>query len=109
MLKNAKARHPRIRFVKADAYKLPFKNKSFDFVICNAFLHNLYDYKLFLSSALGLLKGGGTIFIGHEPNHYFWRLFFWFGRYVFRYLEHDLTRKYDIKSVEYHQYCSLGI
>lgn len=46
---------------------------SADVVAMNSVLHHVPDAKRFLSEIARVLKPGGTLLIGHEPNARFWR------------------------------------
>lgn len=60
-------------FVICDAYRLPFKNKSFDYVICSHLLEHLRDPKKFIKELVRVGKGGYI----EVPNIYGERLFGW--------------------------------
>jgi ubiquinone/menaquinone biosynthesis C-methylase UbiE len=50
---------------------LPFKNRSFDFMIMNSVLHHLPDIDVFFLEANRCLKEKGILIIAHEPNKKF--------------------------------------
>lgn len=56
-----------IKFVKADAVKLPFRNESFDFVYSVDVIEHIDNDSEFVKESLRVLKKNGTIIIG-TPN-----------------------------------------
>lgn len=60
-------------FVVADCYKLPFKNKSFDYVICSHLLEHLNEPEKFIKEMIRVGKRGYI----EIPNIYGERLFGW--------------------------------
>ena len=65
-----------VSWVNADASQLPFQRESFDMVCSNAVLHHVYDYSNILREMVSLLRPGGRLFIGYEPNAIAYRLFY---------------------------------
>ncbi len=74
-LAKRKFRTQRVAFLQADALQLPFRRKTFDLVCSNAVLHHIPDYEEVLSGMVALLRPGGGLFIGYEPNAIPYRLF----------------------------------
>lgn len=63
-----------VEFVKlsTDApFRLPFREGEFNVITMNSVLHHLKDTKGFLAEVDRILKPGGMLFIGHEPNRRF--------------------------------------
>ena len=58
----------RIAWMQADALRLPYKPASFDLVCSNALLHHVRDVEPLLSAMVSLLKPGGRLLLGYEPN-----------------------------------------
>ena len=66
--------HCKFQFIKIEnkiPLKLPFENQSLDVITMNAVLHHIKNVDNFLFEIDRILKHGGLIFIGHEPNRYF--------------------------------------
>ena len=53
-------------------FRLPFESGSVDIVTLNSVLHHVKDTRTYLSEIDRLLKSGGLLLIGHEPNRYFY-------------------------------------
>lgn len=53
---------PGTRFVRADAYALPFPPGGFDTVVCLGFLHMVEDLTGFVDGLLAQLRPGGRLF-----------------------------------------------
>ncbi|ATU08089.1 class I SAM-dependent methyltransferase [Methanohalophilus portucalensis] len=49
--------------VIGDAHKLPFKNDSFDYIICNAVLEHVREPSIILSEIYRCVKSNGFVFI----------------------------------------------
>lgn len=68
MLHIAQSKYSKSHFLQADVCNPCLKKSSFDLVMCNSFLHHLYDYNCVIDEMSELLKPSGIIFIGYEPN-----------------------------------------
>lgn len=55
-------------YKKASAEEIPFKDNTFDFVICRSLLHHLDDPKIGLKEMFRVLKKGGH-WVCWDPNH----------------------------------------
>jgi ubiquinone/menaquinone biosynthesis C-methylase UbiE len=64
-----------VTWVQADAQALPISRPVFDLVCSNAMLHHVYGYEQVLSSMIAILKPGGKLFLGYEPNAIPYRVF----------------------------------
>ena len=67
------------KYVKIDSqvpYVLPFEDSSMDAVMMNEVLHHIDDTDTFLKEINRVLKPGGLLFVGHEPNKYFYENIF---------------------------------
>jgi SAM-dependent methyltransferase len=73
----------RCEFLKLDGRSIPLAGGFCDVVTMNSVLHHIPDFALFLGEMDRLLRAGGVLIIGHEPNRRFyqdWRL--WYGSRV---------------------------
>ncbi len=61
MLKVAKRKYPEIDFVRGDALRTPFKDKSFDTVLVSLALRHFEDVKGSLKEIRRILKSGGEV------------------------------------------------
>ena len=68
--KNLQGRYPgvTVKGVKLTDESLPLPNASVDTVTMNSVLHHIPDHIKFLQEINRVMKPGGTLFIGHEPN-----------------------------------------
>ena len=57
-----------VTWVQADAQALPISQPVFDLVCSNAMLHHVYGFDRVLASMIAMLKPGGKLFLGYEPN-----------------------------------------
>ena len=64
-----------VHWLQGEALKLPFKKESFDLVCSNALLHHVANYEDVLEGMVSLIKPGGKIFLGYEPNSIPYKLF----------------------------------
>lgn len=62
-------------WLMGDARVLPLRRQHFDLVCSNAMLHHIYGYEEVLAQMVSLLKPGGKLFLGYEPNAIPYRLF----------------------------------
>jgi 2-polyprenyl-3-methyl-5-hydroxy-6-metoxy-1,4-benzoquinol methylase len=77
MLEHARAKFvgARVTWVQADAQALPIGRPVFDLVCSNAMLHHVYDFEDVLVSMISMLKPGGKLLLGYEPNAIPYRVF----------------------------------
>lgn len=61
-------RHPGAMYVLADAEAIPFESNSFDAVYIDATLHHLTNPSDCVTEIARVVKAGGLIIIGGEPN-----------------------------------------
>ena len=64
-----------ISWIQCDAQALPVQEPVFDLVCSNAMLHHVFGFEQVLSKMILLLKPGGKLFLGYEPNAIRYRLF----------------------------------
>jgi 2-polyprenyl-3-methyl-5-hydroxy-6-metoxy-1,4-benzoquinol methylase len=57
-----------ISWVQSDAQALPVREPVFDLVCSNAMLHHVFGFQKVLADMISLLKPGGKLFLGYEPN-----------------------------------------
>jgi len=57
----------------AEAFRLPFRDASFDLVSMYALVHHLMDPRSAFEEAWRVLKPGGVLYLDHDPNWYFGR------------------------------------
>lgn len=75
----AKSKYPNVSFITADAHKLPFKNNSFDLVICTETLEHVIDPKGALLEMRRVLKNTGYAIISMDSGSilFRWVWYFW--------------------------------
>lgn len=78
-IKFASSKYPHINFSVADAHKLPFKNNSFDLVICTETLEHVLDPEKVLKEMKRVLKKNGYAIISMDSGSLLFRTiwFFW--------------------------------
>lgn len=80
----AKKKYPHLKFEVADAQKLPFKNKSFDLILCLETIEHLVLPRKALREIKRRLKPNGTVIISMDSGNFLFNFiwFFWtrFGR-----------------------------
>ncbi len=62
-----------VKIEKSLPLKLPFESISIDLITINSVLHHIKDTNFFLNELHRILKKKGLIFLGHEPNKYFYK------------------------------------
>ena len=67
LIKEATKKFKRHYFILGDAENLPFKNKSFDIVLCKSILHHLPNLEKALNEINRILKKNGILLIAYEP------------------------------------------
>lgn len=83
-IKYARCQHSQIRFLVADAQKLPFQNKTFDLIFCVETLEHVVSPPKVLQEIKRCLKNSGSAVISMDSGSFLFNLiwFFWtkFGR-----------------------------
>src|SRR3989344_1875896 len=74
----ARSKYPKITFIVADAHNLPYKNNSFDLVICTETLEHLVDPKKALSEIKRILKKNGKAIISMDSGNFLFRTVWYF-------------------------------
>lgn len=70
----AKKRYSHISFLVTDAHKLPFKNNSFDLVICYETIEHVVEPKTILQEIKRVTKKDGKIIIAMDSGNLLFRL-----------------------------------
>jgi SAM-dependent methyltransferase len=70
MLAQARSKFPgrRVAWIQADAQALPIQESVFDVVCSNAMLHHVFGYEEVVTRMIAMLRPGGRLFLGYEPN-----------------------------------------
>lgn len=78
-IKFAKKTYPTVNFQCVDAHKLPFKDKSFDLIICTEMLEHVLNPGIVLSEIRRCLKKNGEVFISMDSGNLLFKIvwFFW--------------------------------
>lgn len=61
MIREARARHPKLQFQQADAEQMPFVDATFDAVVSNVGIHHVERPRNALAEALRVLRPGGRL------------------------------------------------
>ena len=69
---------PHIKFINADAHKLPFLSGSFDFVVAIETLEHLHEPDLALSEIYRVLKKKGYLIVVQDTDSLLFRTIWWF-------------------------------
>lgn len=77
----------------ADAGRLPLKDESIDCASLFSVLHHLYDYRPVLDEIYRVLKHGGTVYIDHDMNSYFYKNFKLFIKLYRRFAHKNAVEK----------------
>lgn len=75
----AKTKYKNLNLIVADAHKLPFRDKSFDLVICTETLEHVTDPKKCLTEIKRVLKKNGKAIISMDSGNFLFTTiwFFW--------------------------------
>ena len=74
----AKKRYPAITFKVADAHKLPFRDKSFDLVVCSETIEHVVDPAKVFHEISRVLKPGGEVLVEMDSGSALFRTIWWF-------------------------------
>lgn len=76
----------KVKLIKADATDLPFKDKSFDRIICSEVLEHIPDDQKAISEMHRVLKPGGIVIITVPNKNYpfFWDPVNWISERIFK-------------------------
>lgn len=74
----AKKTKPQIKFICADAHKLPFEKNSFDAVCAIEVLEHLHKPSIVLKEINRVLAKNGYLIIGQDTNSLLFRIVWWF-------------------------------
>lgn len=100
----------KFKFVKIHPtvpYRLPFETAVGDVVTMNSVLHHIEETDVFLEEVGRVLKPNGLLFVGHEPNRYFYRnVFLRSIRAVFRTAYFSMRHMKDGDSTFVRQACT---
>lgn len=72
-----KKHYPHIKFIKADAHKLPFKTNSFDLVICYEVIEHLVNPLKSLLEIKRVIKKDGHAIIAMDSGNITFRIVWW--------------------------------
>lgn len=104
----ARRTYPAHKFVCADIEDF---RGDFDVVVSSSFLHHLRDYMSAIDKAMSFSPK--IIFINHEPNYYFHRMFFPMLRLIWKNYKTKPIFKGEtdgaMELCEYHQYYKPGV
>jgi len=75
MLKIAQKKLPNVKFIKANAYSLPFEDNTFDLVLSVTMLEFIHEPEKVLSEVYRVLKPGGEAVMGTMNGKSMWFIF----------------------------------
>lgn len=78
-----KKHYPHIKFLVADAHKLPFKNNSFDLVVCYETIEHLTSPKKALKEVRRVMKDNGTAIVAMDSGSTLFCTIWWFWEKTF--------------------------
>lgn len=74
----AKKKYPHIKFIKADAHKLPFESNFFDLIICYETIEHVDKPEEVLAQIRKVLNKNGTAIITMDSGNFLFRIVWWF-------------------------------
>lgn len=71
--------------VNADMFEIPFKDGSFDTVVCSAVseMFNANDFALIMNEIRRVVREGGQILVTYKNPFSFWEPYWWFYKYEY--------------------------
>lgn len=76
-IKFGKTNYPHINLMVADAHKLPFKNKTFDLIVCYETIEHVVDPVKVLQEIKRVLKSSGTAIVAMDSGNTTFRIVWW--------------------------------
>lgn len=76
-IKEAQRRFPNLSFIVADAHKLPFKNNSFDLILCSETIEHVTNPQKMLHEIARVLKKNGVALIEMDSGSWLFRIVWW--------------------------------
>lgn len=78
-IKFAKKTHKGVDFLAADGHNMPFKDKTFDLIVCTEVLEHVVEPKKILAEAKRCLKNNGELIVSMDSGSFLFSLiwFFW--------------------------------
>ena len=73
-----KNKYPHINFILADAHNIPFKNKSFDLIICYETIEHLNNPPQALKEIRRVLKNDGHTIVAMDSGSLLFKIVWWF-------------------------------
>lgn len=70
--------YPHIKFLIADAHKLPFRNNSFDLVVCYETIEHLVNPEIALKEINRVIKKTGMAVVAMDSGSLLFRIVWWF-------------------------------
>jgi len=70
-------------YMKLDGKRINLESNSFGYITMNSVLHHIPDFSTFFKEINRVLKTGGLLIIGHEPNKVFYTHKFLWNNYRF--------------------------
>lgn len=76
-IEEARTRFPRLKFLVADAHKLPFKSRSFDLILTSETIEHVVDPGKMLTEIYRVLKNDGAALIEMDSGSWLFRCIWW--------------------------------
>ncbi|MBX4205638.1 class I SAM-dependent methyltransferase [Candidatus Microgenomates bacterium] len=76
-IKYGSKKYPHIKFVQADAHKLPFRSNSFDLVTCYEVIEHLVDPGKALMEMKRVMKKNGRTLVAMDSGNWLFRIVWW--------------------------------
>lgn len=82
-----------IEYIKTDGRSIPLSSSSIDMITMNSFLHHVHDLQGLYREINRLVKPGGMLLVGHEPNlPFFSHVFLWHNFTFLSQLQNNLNK-----------------
>lgn len=82
-----------IEYIKTDGRFIPLSSGSIDMITMNSFLHHVHDLAGLYREINRLIKPGGMLLVGHEPNlPFFSHAFLWHNFIFLSQLQNNLNK-----------------